>query len=214
MLAARNNIEIPPALPGFEDIGRYWDPVHNCHAAKILPGEYYVTRNDEAIVTVLGSCISACISDRKNGVGGMNHFMLPNDSGSGLGHWHAADLSASTRYGNVAMEHLINSILKNGGRRENLEVKIFGGGRIIQSASGVGQRNIAFINDYINTEGLSLVSQDVADIYPRKVMFYLPEGRARVKKLRSLHNDTIATRETNYMNELEQQPVSGEVELF
>jgi len=217
MLNRRRKQDEPTALPGFESIKRYWDAKNTIYSAKILPGEYYVTRNDnEAIVTVLGSCVSACISDRINSVGGMNHFMLPQDNSgdAGLGHWHANDTSSSTRYGNFAMEHLINEILKNGGKRENLELKVFGGGQIMNDAADIGQRNIAFINDYINTEALRLISEDVADIYPRKIMYYPLSGRARVKKLKSLHNSTVAERENTYMSSIKQEPEAGDVDLF
>jgi len=217
MLNRRRKEDEPIALSGFEGIKRYWDAKNSIYSAKILPGEYYVTRNEnEAIVTVLGSCVSACISDRVHGVGGMNHFMLPQDNSDegSLGNWHANDTSSSTRYGNFAMEHLINEILKNGGKRENLELKVFGGGQIMSDAADIGQRNIAFINDYINTEALRLVSEDVADIYPRKVMYYPLSGRARVKKLKSLHNSTVAARENSYMSSLKQEPETGEVDLF
>ena len=217
MLQSRRRDDIPDTLNGFEGIKRYWDAKNKVFAAKILPGEYYVTRNEnEAIVTVLGSCVSACISDRVNGVGGMNHFMLPKDNSDddGLGHWHANDTASSTRYGNFAMEHLINEILKNGGNRNNLELKVFGGGQIMQDAADIGQRNIAFINDYINTEALRLISEDVADIYPRKIMYYPISGRARVKKLKSLHNRTVAERESSYMSSLVKEPETGSAELF
>ena len=132
------------AVRGFEGIHRYWDPATEAWTAKILPGEYYVTREAEAVSTVLGSCISACIRDLETGVGGMNHFMLPEDNGSGGGSWNTADGGASTRYGLYAMESLINELLKLGARRERLEVKLFGGGRILPSMTDVGMRNIAF----------------------------------------------------------------------
>ncbi len=216
MLAKRNTSILPPALANFKQIKRYWDVKNNISVAKILPGEYYVTRNDEAVVTVLGSCVSACISDRKNSVGGMNHFMLPVDNSDSkqLGHWHATDTASSTRYGNFAMEHLINEILKNGGRKENLEIKIFGGGKIMREASDVGRRNIAFINDYINTEGLNLLAEDVAEIYPRKVMYFPLSGRARVKRLRSLHTEKVIAREKSYMKNITVEPEAGSIDLF
>ena len=35
---------------------------------KVFPGEFYVTsKPDEVLVTVLGSCVSACIRDRRTG---------------------------------------------------------------------------------------------------------------------------------------------------
>ena len=203
----------PRALRGFSQISRKWDTTHGVYTAKILPGEYYVTISDEAIFTVLGSCISACVRDKVFGIGGMNHFMLPA-SGDEASAWHASDTSAATRYGNYAMEHLINDILKNGGRRENLEVKLFGGGKILASATTVGEQNIKFALDYVRTEGLEVLTQDMGDIYPRKVLFFPTSGRVRVKKLRSLHNNTVAERENAYLKTIKQAPVEGEIELF
>ncbi|WP_432648900.1 chemoreceptor glutamine deamidase CheD [Methylomarinum roseum] len=183
-------------------------------AAKLLPGEYYVTRDDELITTVLGSCISACIRDRELAIGGMNHFMLPETSVERLTGGDEAVVGTATRYGNYAMEHLINSILRYGGKRKNLEVKLFGGGKIIPTLGDVGQRNIDFVLEYIDTEALKLVSRDLGDIYPRKVNYYPRTGRVRVKKIKDLHNDTIVNRERQYRSAIKDIPVEGEVELF
>lgn len=203
---------IPLALPGFENIKRAWHSSYEAVAARILPGEYFVTTHNEAIYTTLGSCISACIRDRISGVGGMNHFMLPISAGTSS--LKATDNSVSARYGNYAMEHLINDILKNGGKRQNLEVKIFGGGRIIANMTDVGMRNIAFAHDYLETEGLKVSSEDVGDTFPRLVVYFPATGKVRVKRLRSLHNNTIIELETKYLHTIEQKPVSGDIELF
>ncbi|PWB54052.1 MAG: chemotaxis protein CheD [Nitrosomonadales bacterium] len=205
---------MPLALPGFEHVKRGWNATHECYAARILPGEYYVTKNDESVYTTLGSCISACIRDRVLGIGGMNHFMLPATELSEADAWKAASLSAATRYGNYAMEHLINEILRNGGKRQNLEVKVFGGGRILENMTDVGQRNIAFVRDYLRTEGLQVASEDVGEIFPRMVVYFPATGRVRVKRLRSLHNNTIASQEKSYIESIKEKPVSGDVELF
>lgn len=203
---------LPLVLPGFENIKRAWNSSYETVAARLLPGEYFVTMHDEAVYTTLGSCISTCIRDRVSGIGGMNHFMLP--SSASRDSWKAADNSASTRYGNFAMEHLINDILKNGGKRQNLEVKIFGGGRIIANMTDVGLRNIAFARDYLETEGLKITSEDVGDTFPRMVVYFPATGKVRVKRLRSLHNNTIVELETKYLNTIEKKPVSGDIELF
>lgn len=209
----KDHPDTPKCLRGFEHINRYFDGMHNSFAAKILPGEYYVTTNDEIIVTVLGSCVSACVRDKVFGIGGMNHFMLPQD-GSLKESVASSDNSASARYGNVAMEHLINTILSHGGQRKNLEMKVFGGGKILANMSDVGMRNITFIKDYITTEGIKLLAEDLGNIYPRKVMYHPISGKAKVKKLRSMHNDTIVERETSYMSTLKQEPIEGEIDLF
>jgi chemotaxis protein CheD len=142
----------------------------------------------------------------------MNHFMLPASAEENG--WKAAGLSSATRYGNFAMEHLINEILKNGGLRQNLEVKLFGGGRIIANMTDVGMRNIAFARDYIQTEGLRVTSEDVGDVFPRMVVYFPATGRVRVKRLRSLHNNNIIEQETQYLHTIETKPVSGDIELF
>jgi chemotaxis protein CheD len=199
---------------GFEGINRYWDRQNHTYAAKILPGEFYVTTNDELIVTVLGSCVSACIRDPIFGIGGMNHFMLPQNANTGASKWENDNLTTSARYGNVAMEHLINNIIKHGGNRDNLEVKIFGGGKILAQMTDIGNRNISFVLDYLNIEGFEIASQDLGDIYPRKILYHPLTGKVRLKKLRSLNNDTIITREKMYLNNLEAEPVEGEIDLF
>jgi chemotaxis protein CheD len=202
-----------PVLPGFGHINRYWDPQHNLIAAKILPGQYYVTQENEAIVTVLGSCVSACIRDRLFNIGGMNHFMLP-ESHRQDGQWQAEEGGASTRYGTYAMEKLINDILKHGGQRRNLEVKIFGGGRILAHMTDIGDRNITFVRNFLSTEGLPVCAEDLGDVYPRKVYFFPATGKVRLLRIRTLHNDTVLERERAYRQELERAPVAGEVELF
>ncbi len=207
-------IDSPPSISGFEKIKRYWDKEHNVNAAKILPGEYYVTTENELVTTVLGSCISACIRDKVSGVGGMNHFMLPATTKEKLNRGVEAVVGNATRYGNYAMEHLINMILSNGGKRKNLEVKLFGGGKIIPTLGDVGKNNIKFVLEYVDTEGLTLVSQDLGDIFPRKVIFYPKTGKVRMKKIKHLHNDTIASRERTYSTSIQDVPVVSDIELF
>lgn len=205
---------LPTTLAGFEVINRYWDAYNNIYAAKLLPGEFYVTTCGELITTVLGSCISACIRDVKTGIGGMNHFMLPTDANASTGSWMHTPVDLQTRYGNVAMERLINIILANGGSRKNLEIKLFGGGKVLQIDTDVGGRNIKFVKQYIATEGLRIASEDVGGIYPRKLQYYPQSGRARVKKIISLHNETLQRREQSYINSLNESKIEGKIDLF
>src|SRR3569832_486676 len=115
----------------------YYDRTFDSDAAKILPGEYFFSLLVLLFVTVLGSCVAACIRDRVSGIGGMNHFMLPYGGDAD------SPVSASMRYGTYAMEILINQVLKAGAKRENLEAKVFGGGAVLRgfTASNVGERN-------------------------------------------------------------------------
>lgn len=188
----------------------YYDRTFDCDAAKILPGEYYFTGKDMLIVTVLGSCVAACIRDRVSGLGGMNHFMLP-DGGEG-----DTLVSASMRYGTYAMEVLINQLLKAGARRENMEAKVFGGGAVLRgfTAINVGERNAEFVLKYLRAEKMRITAEDLNDIYPRKVYFFPRTGKVLVKKLMQVHNDTLVKREQDYASRLKTNTVGGDVELF
>jgi chemotaxis protein CheD len=187
----------------------YYDRTFDCDAAKILPGEYYYTGRNMLIVTVLGSCVSACIRDRITGMGGMNHFMLPDGGGDG-------PVSASMRYGSFAMEILINDLLKAGARRENLEAKVFGGGAVLRgfTAMNVGERNAAFVTNFLKTERIPVLASDLNDVYPRKVYFFPKTGKVLVKKLMQTQNDTLAKRELDYAKRLKVEPVGGDIDLF
>ena len=197
----------------FEEVlapNHYFDRNFDIDAAKILPGEYYVTGRDMLLVTVLGSCVAACIRDPKTGLGGMNHFMLP-ESGD-----RNDVLSSSMRYGGYAMEVLVNQLVKMGANRARLEAKVFGGGRVMAalSSSNVGERNCSFVLDFLRTEGIAVSAQDLLDVHPRKVYFFPNTGRVLVKKLTRMHNDTLIRREKEYAARLTEAPVSGDVELF
>ncbi|WP_348523873.1 chemoreceptor glutamine deamidase CheD [Endozoicomonas sp. G2_1] len=204
-------------LPEFDHINHYWDKSRQTMVAKILPGEFYMSREPVVIATTLGSCVSACIWDTRIGIGGMNHFMLPiTEKEAHQVNWASRGLvSDATRYGNFAMEHLINTILKYGARRINLKAKIFGGGKVLaQQVSNVGERNIDFVVDYLANERIEIVKADVGLTCPRKVMFEPHTGRAFVKRLANVHNDTIFQRENDYQRHIKQEAVEGDIELF
>ncbi|MFC5436763.1 chemoreceptor glutamine deamidase CheD [Rhodanobacter umsongensis] len=199
-------------LPGFEHLRRYWDPAQACMTVKVLPGEFYVSTQEELITTVLGSCVSACIHDARRGIGGMNHFMLPEPRGERDG-W-TATVGRAARYGSDAMEQLINAILIAGGQRGDLQVKIFGGGRVLAQLTDIGQRNIDFVQHYIATERLNLRASDLGDVYPRQVQFFPSSGRARVRLLRRHDDVQLVADEPGYLKRLANDPIKGEVELF
>lgn len=171
-----------------------------------MPGDFYISRNQEMITTVLGSCVSACIYDPKLKIGGMNHFMLPEKGNS------ANDESA--RYGIFAMESLINELMKCGCKKDDLKVKLFGGGKIIENMSDVGRKNIIFAKNFLYAEGMRLEASDLGLIFPRKVNFFPHTGKAMVKRLRTLHNETIKQREKQYADTLSREEIAGDIELF
>lgn len=205
----------PKAPKGFDHINRYWDKQQGVFAAKILPGQFYVSTAGEMIVTVLGSCISACVRDKYSGVGGMNHFMLPAQRES-VDASALSALSESARYGNWAMEYLINEILKNGGEKRNLEVKVFGGGKVLESMSkiDIGRKNIEFVHQFIKNESLQLAAEDVGGLYPRKVLYFPDTGSVKVRKLKTVRNDVVFERERSYAQVINTKPTQGDIELF
>lgn len=219
-LKARNTLKVTEylkeCLPEFTHINHYWDNQRQEVVAKILPGEFYIAKAPVAIATTLGSCISACIWDQRSGIGGMNHFMLPlTEKEAHEVDWGQRGMASdATRYGNFAMEHLINIILKNGGRKKNLRAKVFGGGKVLKQMSDIGDKNIRFVLNYLETEKIIVESSDIGSFYPRKILFEPMTGKAFVKRLNNLHNDTIARRETSYKDSLDHTPIEGDVELF
>lgn len=206
--------ECPESLPGFEQLQRFWEPDTARWTVKLLPGEYYVTRNDEAITTVLGSCVSACIRDSRAQVGGMNHFMLPEDLSFGDDGPACAFDRQATRYGSFAMESLINDLLKLGAVRQRLEIKLFGGSRMLASMTDIGAHNIAFIKQYLSLEGLAVTAHDLGGERPRKVVYFPTSGRALMKTLRPIENRSIADREQLYLARLRRDQDGGDIEIF
>jgi chemotaxis protein CheD len=166
----------------------YYDAHFRNDAVKVLPGEFFVYDEDILIMTTLGSCIAACLWDRSQRIGGMNHFMLPDG---------VADGADAGRYGSFAMELLINEMIKRGATRSTMEAKVFGGGAVITGMNtiNVGERNTQFVLDYLRTERIAVVSKDVLDIYPRKVCFLPASGKAMVKRLASTNTDALAAQE-------------------
>jgi len=160
------------------------------------------------LVTVLGSCVAACIRDPERGIGGMNHFMLP-DAGTGV-------MSRSARYGAYAMELLVNELIKSGARRSALQAKVFGGGRVMATLANanVGERNAGFVLDYLAQEGIPVVAQDLLDSHARKIYFFPKSGRVLLKRLARMNNDTLMRREREYQERLSRDDASGDIELF
>jgi chemotaxis protein CheD len=195
----------------FAHIRRMRDNRFPYEIASILPGEFFVSREPMIVYTVLGSCISACIRDPIAGVGGMNHFMLPEPMEAAHDSW-----GESTRYGSYAMESLINDILKRGGLKSRLEIKLFGAGKIYEGNIDVGANNAKWVIGYLKSEGLATVKTDLGDVCPRKVYYFTDSGRVLMKKIERVKNRTILERERDYavrIKQREQQPVE-DVTLF
>ncbi|AMO93916.1 cheD chemotactic sensory transduction family protein [Collimonas fungivorans] len=189
----------------------YFDREFDSAAVKLLPNEYYVTPDDMVLSTVLGSCVAACVRDSTAGVGGMNHFMLPDDGSSGNG------TSASMRYGAYAMEMLLNELLKAGARRERLEAKVFGGGAVLANMTllNIGDRNADFVLRYLQMEQVRVAAQDLRGNLPRRISYFPRSGKVMVRRLHRINDaEQIQRDEQQLVQTLAQQPVRSKVELF
>ena len=183
----------------------YFDPHFQYNAVKVLPGEYFVSNENLVIMTVLGSCIAACLWDSRMRVGGMNHFMLPDGD----------SLDVSGRYGSYAMELLINEMFKLGARRETMQAKIFGGAQVMHNFTtmNVGERNTNFVINYLRAERIPVISEDVLDIYPRKVCYFPSTGKAMVKRLAHSHPEKLVAQD-KLGNAATVATQGGSVDLF
>lgn len=195
---SENRDNWPDVLPGFEHISRRWESEQKLCASKILPGEYYVTRHNEIITTVLGSCVAACIRDPVSGVGGMNHFTFPGNATKNHDQWGGGE-GLAIGYGIAVMEALIDRILKQGSQKDRLQVKLFGASNLLtKDDDNTAERNVQFVKQFLEAEGLALVAEDLGGTHPRKINFFPKTGYVMVRRLRSLQNRAIADQEKRY----------------
>ncbi len=169
----------------------YFDREFGIDAVKLMPGQCYVTSADVLLTTVLGSCVSACLRDSTAGVGGMNHFMLPEDAEGAL---HSPN--TAMRYGAYAMAMLMRELLKAGARRERLEAKVFGGGAVMNGLSkiNIGERNAEFVLRFLKAEHIPVVAQDLLGGLPRRINYFPKSGRVALRRLRR-QEDTLRLRQ-------------------
>lgn len=187
------------------NLRRFLNPQDKNWHVQIMQGDSYVTdKADEVLTTILGSCIAACIRDPHAGVGGMNHFLLPEGSG--------ADKDAR-RFGVNAMEILINGLIKLGGRRERFEAKLFGGANVLAQLSDVGSRNAAFAKQYLSDEGIPVIGGDVGGFSPRRIQFWPLTGRARQLAV-ATDRKKLVENEIVEAKHVPQTVATNDVELF
>lgn len=176
---------------------------------KIFSGDLHIsTQPNEMLATILGSCVAACIRDPIAKVGGMNHFLLPGND------LVVTELSEAARYGVFAMEKLINGILQAGGRKDRLEIKVFGGGNVINNSQRIGSKNADFIRNFLKSEGYKIVSEDLEGDMPRRIHYYPDTGKVMMRKLRRKDDLRVLEEETRYRNSIAKAPVEGDIDLF
>jgi chemotaxis protein CheD len=188
----------------------HYDPATRATAMWIYQGDFYVSsRPDLYLTTVLGSCIAVCVRDPVTGCGGMNHFLLPDTE---LSEDHYPSLAL--RYGSYSVERLINAILSRGGRRERLEVKVFGGANVSGINSNIGGRNVDFIEHYFARERISIAAADMRGVYPRKLRYFPSTGRAQTCDIKDVEAINVVTSETAMREKMDFAATTGNIEIF
>ena len=183
-------------------------------ARNVQPGAWSV-ESEKPLSTLLGSCVAVCLFDPALKIGGINHFMLPE-----MGRSKYGDVD-SLLSGNFAMEALLNALLGRGARKPRLQAKAFGGGTIIDSdasAPNIGMRNASFAKEWLQREGIPLLSSDFLGPWSRKIIFLPFNGEAFCKRLvtNMATASVIAREERTYAETLLQKPktVDKKIELF
>ena len=181
-------------------LNTYFDTRFARQAVKILPGQYFVTGEDKLIVTVLGSCVAACMYDPQTGVGGMNHFLLPSNIYVNI---KPAEVN---KYGEQAMSTLESCLIASGAAPGRLVAKIFGGGQVLPgfNTHDVGSLNVSFVKHYLDARNIPVLSEDLLSNYARKVYFFPATGDVFMKRIRDLNNDTVMERESEHRYQLNQ----------
>jgi chemotaxis protein CheD len=154
----------------------FYDRVHARQVQRILPGDYLalngkvdLNTKSEMMMTVLGSCVAVCLTDPETQTAGMNHFMLPDVSRSGLVTASFDSLNPSARYGVHAMELLINKMMQLGASKNRLQAWVFGGARVLSTMSDIGQGNVDFALRYLAIEKIPVIAQNTGGTLPRKL---------------------------------------------
>lgn len=200
----------PPIAEYFRGNKRYYDNYEDINVVKIFAGDWYVSNSEnEMISTILGSCVAACVRDPLIKVGGMNHFLLPGNNMIMDG----ADSDAA-RYGVFAMESLINGVLKLGGRKDRLEIKVFGGGNVTNNSAAIGSKNAGFIREFLRKEGFSNFFENLEGEHPRRVHYYPVTGKVMMRLLRRREDMVVADEEANYRKSIINKPFINDIELF
>jgi chemotaxis protein CheD len=178
-------------IPGSVASYHYFDRDLCRTAVKLLPCEYYVTTTNLALLTVLGSCVAACMHDPHARVAGMNHFMLPDETQG------SRDSVTAMRYGAHAMDVLIRELIKAGARRERLQAKVFGGAAVLANMPtlNIGDRNSDFVLKYLKAEQIGLWAQDLGGPHARRVCFLPESGKVVVRILRAQQDADLIERQ-------------------
>jgi len=174
-------------------------------------GGYFASKEAAIIHTVLGSCVAVCLFDPVERIGGMNHIFLPGKA-------DMAHFDDAARDGVNAMELLINKIINLGGDRARLVAKAFGGGNVIPAISGdngIGEQHIVFTLEFLEKEGIRIISQNLGGNDSRKIYFHTDSGDVFLKRISSVNLESIAREDMKRLGIVRKEiQKAGEVDLF
>jgi chemotaxis protein CheD len=176
----------------------------------VSQGEFKVSRDSNVtLTTVLGSCVAVCVRDLRSGIGGMNHFLLPRDATE-----RKPNSDSSLIYGMYSIERLINAVIDKSANKRNLEVKVFGGARMLGENLNVGEVNSQFVEDYFHKEGMTVAASDLRGEKARKVSFVPATGQVFVAKLTKVPAHHLIEREKFAISKLGSNIPYGNLELL
>ena len=189
---------------------RYFDRELQVESVKLAPGQFHAARGAGSISTVLGSCVSTCLWDPVERIGGMNHFLLPGKPAS------ASPWAVSGRFGVYAMEVLINDMVHLGADRRRLVAKVFGGAHVLSGFDtlDIGALNSRFVLDFLKEERIQVLAQDLLGSAPRKLHFFPDTGKVQLRRLQLQGDDRVEREERAYLARLAREQKGGDVELF
>jgi len=145
----------------------------------LYPGGLFAEVEPHRVTTVLGSCVAVCLWDPLRRIGGINHYLLPLWNGEGL---------PTPRYGNIAIDALVERMLALGADRSSLQAKVFGGAAMWENSHGllaVGERNIALARTLLERHRIPIVGVDVGGDTGRKIIFETAAGSVLLRRNRA-----------------------------
>lgn len=176
----------------------------------IYIGGVFASRDGAVVRTLLGSCVAACLWDPRSGVGGMNHFLLPQPT-------NGESQGELSRFGVHAMELLIGRIQRLGGDRRTVQAKVFGGGHVLQivgAGACVPEQNIRFVREFMAGEGIPVVAEDLGGTAARQVVFHTRSGKALLKRLPATQVPQLEVERAHQQEAARLQAKKGDVTLF
>lgn len=190
----------------------YFDQTIGVSVVSVMAGAYRWTKSaDIAFSTMLGSCISVCAYDSHSGVGGMNHFLLPQAPEN-----EKSEYSESFRYGSAAIETLLNALYSKGAAKNGMAIKIFGGAKVLGKVTqDIGRKNIDFAHRFFLRENMRIESEDVGGQVARRIIFFPKTGKVLLRQLGENKDITkIAEKEMNILRKISHKKQESHIELF